>query len=154
MVAFLDKHFEFTTTLSMDECVARLKAKSKRGSGWLASKRDILVRISEDGDGKKFSLDRDAGRNLWAEVQGQLRKIDEHTVCVNGYGKISLFLFIVFLWFFAWSIIIAYAFRNMTEMSILFGVTTSLMSFTLFYLTLRNRNGLIRVVYEALDANE
>ncbi|MBI1276928.1 MAG: hypothetical protein GC179_02240 [Anaerolineaceae bacterium] len=153
MVAFLEKHFEFTTRLPMDVCVARLKAESKRKSGWLASKRDILVRILDDAEGKEFSLDRDAGQNLWAEVQGHLRKIDEHTIYVSGSGKISLFLFIVFLWFFAWSIILVYAFRNMTEMSIFFGAS-GIMPFTFLYLTLRNRNGLIRVVYQALDANE
>ena len=61
MVAFLEKHFEFTTSLSLDECVARLEAESKRGSGWLASKRDILVHVYDDANGKKFDLDRDVG---------------------------------------------------------------------------------------------
>jgi hypothetical protein len=74
MVAFLEKHFQFTTSLSMDECVTRLEAKSKRGSGWLASKRDILVHVYNDANEKKFDLDRDVGKSLYAEVQGQLLK--------------------------------------------------------------------------------
>lgn len=137
----------------MDVCVERLKAESKRGTGWLASGRDILVRVLDDAEGKEFSLDRDAGRNLWAEVEGHLRKIDEHSVFVSGSGKISLFVFIASLWFVTWSIIIAYAFRNMAEMSILFSAF-GLMPFMFLYLTIRNLNDLIRVVYKALDANE
>src|SRR5689334_15838878 len=100
MVAFLEKHFEFTTSLSMDECVARLKAKSKRGSGWLASKRDILVRISDDGASKKVILDRDVGRGLYAVVQGYLVEDSNTTVRVRGFGRVPFFLFLFNSYFF------------------------------------------------------
>ena len=75
MVAFLEKHFEFTTSLLMDECVERLKAKSTRKVGFFASRQDILVSISDEIDVKAFKLDRDWGSNLYAEVHVNSKEI-------------------------------------------------------------------------------
>ena len=55
--------------------------------------RDILVHVYDDANGKKFDLDRDVGRNLWVEVQGQLRKENDGSVHVKGFGRVPLIIF-------------------------------------------------------------
>ncbi|MBA3869851.1 MAG: hypothetical protein H0X30_11960 [Anaerolineae bacterium] len=163
MVAFLEKHFEFTTTLTMDKCVARLLAKSKRGTGSLASRRDIMVHVYDDANGKKFDLNRDVGKNLYAEVQGQLKRNVNGSVHIKGFGRIPfeikgfghipLFFFLITGWFFVWSCIFAYAMRFVPLFSV--GMfLSSIFLLILWIMTVRNRNDLVKIVYQTLDANK
>jgi hypothetical protein len=153
MVAFLDKHFEFTTRLSMNECIERLEAESKRKTGWFASNNDILVRITYDSDDPTFMLDRDAGKNLRAKVYGQLQKMDEHTIFVSGVGRIRPFIEVFLLIFFFIITAFTVGFGTMRGICV-DSASASFLPLLFLYFKVRNRNGLIRVVYRALDANE
>jgi len=154
LVAFLEKHFEFTTSLSMVECAARLKAKSKRGTGFFASRRDILVSISDKVDGKAFTLDRDWGRNLYAKVHGQLRKNQNNTVTVSGFGRIrlSIFLFTLLYSFGSFYIGINISDETVGVSLIFFGM--GIFAWALLLITFKNRDSLIKLVKQMLEANE
>jgi len=152
MVAFLEKHFEFTSPLSIEECAVRLQAQSKRGSGWLASRRDILVHVSDDENGKKFDLNRDVGKNLYAEVLGQLQKDGNGSVHVKGFGRIPLIFFLGLCWFFVWACIIAYAMRAIPLLSACVFLS-SIFLLIFWAMIIKNRNNLIKLVYQTLDAN-
>jgi hypothetical protein len=153
LVAFLEKPFEFTTNLSMDECVARLKAKSKRGTGFFASRRDILVTISDEIDGKIFKLDRDWGRNLYAEVHGQLKRNVDGSTQVTGFGKVRLFILVFGVIYTFTALGIAYGFREVTEFA-LFWSFMAMMPWIFLLVTFRNRASLIKLVKQTLEANE
>lgn len=154
MVAFLEKHFEFTTNLSMDDCVVRLRAKSKRGTGFFASRQDILVHISDEDSDKAFTLDRDWGRNLYAEVHGQLRRNQNNTVTVSGLGQIRLFIFLFTMLYSFGAFYIAIGIRDETKIGSFFFLGAGLFAWALFLITLRNRASLIKLVKQTLEANE
>jgi hypothetical protein len=152
MVTFLEKRFEFTTTLSMDECVVRLKEQSTRKSGFFATRQEILVRISDDVNGKAFILDRDSGRNLYAEIHGQLRRNHDGSTHVSGFGRISLFTFL-FTIFFAAAVGFVIYYLNAPEF-LIFGILMIIVNLVLLLLTFNNRNNLIYVVEQVLDRSD
>ena len=149
MVAFLEKCFEFTTTLSMEECVARLKAKSTRKSGFFASRQEILVRISDDVNGKSFILDRDWGRNLYAEVHGHLIKNHDGSTRVSGFGRPSLVGFLLSVGFSIIICLIIYLLRDDLRFAV-FPFSAIIMLWLLELVTLSNRNNLIYIVEQTL----
>jgi len=149
MVAFLERHFEFTTRLSMEQCVLQLKAQSTRKSGIFASRQEILVRISNSVNGKTFIVDRDWGRNLYAEVHGQLRENPDGSIHVSGFGRVSLFTLVFTLIFTLALCFIAYQ----VEVG-KFGLLMIGVNFVLLLLTFNNRNNLIYIVETTLGRKD
>ncbi len=152
MVAFLEKHFEFTTPLSISECVDRLRDKSTRGYGLFASKRDIRVNIAQPSYGTSFDLNRDVGRSLYAEVFGEFSRENDITR-VKGFGRMPLSIFIMFVWMCFISCFIMYALRNLDWIPLIFS-TGIVMGVIFFIITLKNRDNLIKIVKQTLEANE
>lgn len=150
MVAFLEKHFEFTTNLPMEECVWRLNEKSKGGSSFIDSQRDIVVRISINEDGTRFELKRDWGRNLYAEIEGQLKRNSDGSIQVSGLGRIRLFSFVFAIWFSLGAFIIFQGLLQLTPYGFLMG----LVPLMLLLITFMNRDSLIALVKQTLEAKE
>ena len=151
MVAFLEKHFEFTSSLPMDVCVLQLKAQSTRKASFFASRQAILVRISDDVNGKTFIVDRDWGQNLYAEVHGQLRENPDGSVYVSGFGRISLFSFL-FTIFFSITVFFIVYYLN-APVFLVFGLLMIGANLMLLLLTFNNRNNLIYIVEQTLSKN-
>jgi hypothetical protein len=63
---------ELRSSLSLDQAQDRLRALHRRGDGAFASRRDVLVKLSRRGRAVGVFVTRDAGRNLIAELRGEL----------------------------------------------------------------------------------
>lgn len=150
MVDFLEKKFEFTTYLSMEECVARLKAKSTRRKRLIASNNEILVRILDEGSGKAFKLDRDWGQNLYAEVHGQLKKNPDGTIYVSGFGRVALITYVLTIGF---SLGLIFIISRLPELA-RFGHLMILVFMIMLLITFIVRDNLVTLVKQTLEANE
>lgn len=79
------QEFEFVSPLPVDECANLLFAKSERGSGFLASRRKLLVEMTGyRGDHYDFRMQRSFGKNTSIEVKGHLRRWDDTSTLVTG----------------------------------------------------------------------
>jgi len=63
---------ELRSSLPLDQAQDRLRALHRRGDGAFASRRDLLVELSPRGRKVGVFVTRDAGRNLIAELRGEL----------------------------------------------------------------------------------
>lgn len=63
---------ELRSPLPLDQAQARLRSLHRRGESPFASRRDLLVKLTRRGRAAGVFVSRDAGRNLIAEVNGEL----------------------------------------------------------------------------------
>ena len=131
-------------------CKEQLQKKSTRDSGIFASKRKILVTLTQEKDAICFQIDRDAGRGLYAEVTGTLCRETKNTVAVSGKGRVHIATFLLFVYFFFMTLFFTVIFWAIPFLVMFLGSFAIFFIPIMIFMTFRNRNGLVNLVYDAL----
>ncbi len=129
--------FSFQAPYSLEECVARLEARSERLPHSFTPRNKPRVNISAMDNGDYwFIVERDAGQNLLVCVSGILSKQSGASTLVTGHGEIQRLTFwglVVFAFVFLW-----------------IPIVDLLGELWLWWVALRARDKLIQLVYDAL----
>lgn len=130
----------------MYECVVRLAQHSGHGSSRLGSNS---LRILDDTNGKRFEMKGDFGRNVYTQVRGYLKQ-NAGLTYVTGFGRIPFGVFPFMMFFFFMSCFLAYANSDSPPL-VIYCFFIGIGSIIFLVLTIRNRNDLIKTVYQVLS---
>jgi hypothetical protein len=138
----------------LNVCKEQLQKISTRDSGIFASKRKILVTLTEEKDKTLFKVDRDAGRGLYAEVTGTLQREGKNIVIVSGKGHVSISSFLLMVYMFLSACVFAVALRGIPFLAIFlcaFAVFAIPMMVNMMF---HNRNELVKITIHTLKSDD
>jgi hypothetical protein len=148
MIPILEKQFEFTSALTIDECVVRLQDQRTVRKNLLDAPDRVTVQVVDYSSGKRFLIGRDVGKNLYAEVEGELRRNPEGSVHVSAVGRvlISTMLFMIGV-----SLVVVWIDSQLLKSGV-FSLIVIGANLLLLMMIFNNRNNLIWIVQQALNA--
>lgn len=147
------RDFEYISRLPVDECARQLEARNQRGSSTFASHHKQRVTVQQqNADVYHFTMDKDAGRNLAAEINGTMESRRDGGTLIYGTGRISMvstLLTLLFAFLFGGGMIGAGLIQARLDM-MLVSVFPLGMFFMFHLITLGVRDAQIRIIEETL----